>query len=480
MRALVLTCLLTTALSAPAQTTLYSEGFSGPVGSLPAEWQTRVDNATLTVARNDGLGEHEHRLQGAPSGTLRLLSWLEAPAETDRGAWRDASTEALLRFSGGAGNQNGLIARARNPDVAAGDYYHVRINGTNLQLYRFNAGSATLLLATNALPGFVASSDHLMRFTTQNVRNPGTDHVRLVAQVYNGATEASGLLAEVEFTDTSANAVTRAGGVGMRTFFTSPAGSGSRATFDDFRVHSQHPNLLWYDDYYDNQALRTESFVSGSAVSILNAQRVEMQNLSSGAVGARTLDFDAETARAEWENVVASTTLRLNTNNAGGEMAGGLLVRETGMSSAAGSGDYYHYRVVRDEATGLHRTELVRVNAGVESLLSTSSLSAAEAGESVNLFMRLEAFTTASGVDLRGLLSQNLDFSAPYGQIVFTDLDPGRITGPGAVGVLARGLSGLTSGVMNFDNFTVEVAVPEPSTAALLLLGLAVAWRRRS
>lgn len=454
-----------------AQTPLLTEDFNGAVGTLPVGWSVFSENAAVLVPRNDGASEFEHRLIADNTVDLRAASYYADTVVTDNGSWRDTTVETLLRYSGGANNQNGLIARARDVTATGGDYYHARLNGDLIQVFRFNNGVTTLVGSTPT-PSLGTIIDRLFRLRTQNIANAGTDQVRITVELYNGANLASGVMQSLSVTDTSANALTRAGGAGVRSFHPIAANSGQRATFDNFRVTSDHPNLLWYDDHADNRAIRTESFTAGGATSAVVNQRREFF-VGAGDAGLSLVDFDSRTSQSDWADVVAGATLRLNTNTGGsGAMAGGLVLRETGANSASGSGDYYAYRLTRDENTGNHLADLVRVNAGSETLLGQTSLADADIAESVNLFLRFQTYNVAGGVALSAAFSQDPAFGTLLGALNLVDTDAARLTGPGSAGVFTQGLSGLVGAAINFDNFSVTVAVPEPSTGLLLLLGV--------
>jgi len=459
-----------------AQTLLYSEDFNGSVGSQPADWSVFNQNGSFFLGRNDGNSEYEHRVVSSPlPSDLRVVSHYNNPDETDRGVWRDSTTEAIMRFSqtSSGSSQTGLIVRGRGMTATGGDYYHARINGSNLQIFRFIGGTATLL-QTVALPaGYGSAQDRLMRVNTENIAAIDTANVRLTVEIYKGSTAASGIDLTTTVTDTAVNAISRTGTSGMRSFFLSSSGANVRSTFDDMRVTTGHPNLLlWYDDYYNSQAVRPEVYTSPGMPHVIANRRSEFNSVAAGNSGIHVIGFDAETSTAAWENVVATAMVRLNTNNSNGELSGGLVLRETGVSGTANSGDYYHLALVRDENTSNHRLDLVRVNAGLFTVLDSQPLFSNEVPESANIFMEFQAVSELGGVRLTGHLSQNLDFSSAYGFINFLDASSSRLLGPGSAGFLVQGGANMVSGAINFDTFTVQAVIPEPSSFVLGLCGL--------
>jgi hypothetical protein len=464
--------------TALAQSVIYTEDFNGALGSLPSGWTATSENAAQLAARNDGVSEYEHRLIAENSADLRALSHLADTSTTDVGAWRDTTVEALLRYSGGANNQNGLVARVRNASLTGGDFYHARLNGDAIQLYRFNGATSTLLGSTPT-PSLTTITDRLMRLRTENIASAGTDQVQITVELYNGTTIGSGLMQSLNLTDSSTSAITRSGGAGVRSFHPVAATNGQRATFDNFRVTSNRPNLLWYDDYQDNTAVRAQTFVAGGASSTVANQRQEFF-APAGSTAVSLLDFDGVTSQSAWADTMASATVRLNTNLAGGSLSSALLLRENGVTSATGSGDYYAYRMVRDENTSNHRAELIRSQGGAITLLATTPLLDTNIPESLNIFSRFEAFSVPGGVQLTGQISLDINFSSTAGFIQFTDTDAARLVNPGSAGYRMEGGASLVNGAINFDNFMVAVAVPEPSTLALLGLGcLALRIARR-
>ncbi|MEM4233286.1 MAG: hypothetical protein QXZ19_04875, partial [Thermoplasmata archaeon] len=148
------------------------------------------------MSQNDGASEYEQRRTVAGGGDQRAFGYYANTADTDRGLWRDTLTDAILRFSGGANPQNGLAVRAWNAGHASGDYYHARINGNTLQLYRVNGGTFTLVASDSAGASIPGTSDHLLSVAVWNVPDPNgnasgsddTDHVRLLVHLYNGTT----------------------------------------------------------------------------------------------------------------------------------------------------------------------------------------------------------------------------------------------------------------------------------------------------
>ena len=288
------------------------------------------------------------------------------------------------------------------------------------------------------------------------------------------------MVRSIDYTDTSTSAITRAGGVGMRSYITA---NGVRSTFDDLKVTSSSPGLLWYDDYYDGQAPKMQSYDTGVSQSV-TGRKYQFGGIGNGERALGLIEFGAETSQAAWENVEASALMRLNTNiSDGGYIATGLILRETGVTNATSTGAAYHYRLARSETgTDDFRAQLYRTNGGAFSLLDWVSLTNADVPESQNIFLKASTVTEAGGVRIVGLASLSPDFTDPFGWINFLDTSANRILGPGSVGFRVYGAGGITNGAVNYDNFTVR-AIPEP--AALLVwsllagLGIGLGWRRR-
>ncbi|MBI1369723.1 MAG: hypothetical protein GC162_13840 [Planctomycetes bacterium] len=464
-----------------ADTVLLSEPFTGTAGTQPTGF------AAFTVAginsQLDGAGEYEQKRTDSNAGSFSALGWYSQPDITDVGAWRDTTTDVILRYSGGAANKNGVLVRASNvAGTNSGDYYHVRLEGDTMVLYRVNNGTFTNIASASAGGSLGAIQDRLMRVEVANVANPDHDFVHLQVTLYNGANDATSVVRTIDFTDTSTSAITRGGSVGVRTNFANGS-SGNRATYDDLKVTGNNDKLLWYDDYYDNTARRTDTFVDGTVTANVTATKVNFSGLGDAERALRLIDFDAETSSAKWANVQATTLMRLNTNGTNnGQLAAGLVVRETGTTGANnGSGNYYHYRLVHDEANNVYLAQLYRVNSGVFSLLQSVTLSASDVPESVDTFLSLQAINEGGNVHLVGMASFMQDFAGSFGVIDIVDSSANRILGPGSAGFRVFSSGALTNGTVNFDNFTIiSVPVPLALPAGLAMMGLTIMRRRPS
>jgi len=439
---------------------LYHNSFDGAQGTQPPGFVAFTQAGM--ESRNYGNSEYEQRrVSGGPTA-IAAYSVLD---DIDRGAWRDVTAQALFRYSGGGNNRNGFILRARDLTGAfqdgTQDFYTVREVGGTLEVWRFNNGSSAPVGSVPIPGGAYGTTEHLVQVSIENIPNPHTDHVAIRAIGYNGTTEASGVKYDFTFTDTSTNAITRAGGVGFRSYNGS---NGTRSTYDDLRVYADNPRLLWYDDYSDRTAPRMQVF--GRTVATSGGT----YSFNPGGTAIATIDFDEFTSLPEWEDVAVSATMRLHSAV---PQYSGLILRETGVAGATGSGEYYMYRISQPNS----RAELWRVtNGSTFSLLDTAALTAAQMPNHTDIFLQMFADTLDGGaVYLRGVLSLDPDFDEIFGVIDYMDFSPDRILGPGSVGFRIVGNS-----YGNFDNFTVETfQIPEPATLALLGLGAIGLLRRR-
>jgi len=469
------TAFLSTA--ALASNLIYSEPFDGAVGTQPPGWAAYTEGPALSQLA--GNGEYEHLSTG--SGTSKSISFYDQVDETVRGAWRDTTVDTVLRYANG-GLQNGLLVRASGiTDTSSGSFYHVRVNGNTLQLFRTLNNSFSNTASDSAGDPINPVAEKLLRVTTSNIPNAYADHVRIQAVLYDGPTAAAPVLRTIDYTDTSVNALTKPGSVGLRTYMSSAAGD--RATFDDLTVVNNSPKLLWYDDYTGSQANRVQTFLGGMALTDTNG-KIQFDDIGNGDTSYAVLDHDAETSTAPWKDVEVSTLMRLQTNNDGGQIDSGLVLRETGLAGTSGSGDFYHYRLSRNEGSNSFQAQLYRVINGGFSLVASTALTNGDIPESTDLYLKASVVDEGGGVRILGMASLNADFSGAYGMIDYLDTSASAITGPGSVGYRVRGGTGVTSGVVNFDNFTVTTMIPEPASlmlaglGSLMLLGLRRRTRR--
>ncbi len=115
---------------APA-TVVYTTAFDGDSGTTPTNW------TTATNLKLDGNGWYANTTGHSLSyysPTLGLLSFADGTIETD---YRRGTSFA------------GIVGRLQD----SSNYYHVRVNGTNLQVYRFGLGGSGTL-ETVAIPGY--------------------------------------------------------------------------------------------------------------------------------------------------------------------------------------------------------------------------------------------------------------------------------------------------------------------------------------
>ena len=437
---------------------LLEENFGGAAGSQPVGFTSFADAGM--AAENDGSGEYQ--LRKVSDGNW-ALGYYDNPDDTVRGVWRDTTITTTSRYSAGGSNLNGLVFRARDITDAGGangDFYHVRFEGNRLILIRWNNGVATRLAGVDVEGGLGSIKNRWLRVSVANIPNPATDHVRVLATLSENA-DLTHPVATLDFTDTASNAITRGGGVGYRTQLT--AGSGNRAVFDNLTVVGDNRRLLWYDDYYDNEAPKMA--IDGRSGYLTGGKIL----FGGSGTGIATLDYDAITSLPEWQDVEVSTLMRVDGNAAHND---GLVLGERGVTGAAdGSGDFYLYTLNR--TTG--QAELYRHNdGGGLSLLAATAVLATDIPTSTNIFLTARVLNHDDRVGLMAMASLSADFSSPYGIITFQDLSPDRIIGPGSVGFRVSG-----AGSVNFDNLTVEVYVPEPATLLLLGGGLAAAALRR-
>lgn len=443
---------------------ILSESFDGADGTQPTGFIAQ--SSAGMVSQNDGSGEYE---QARVSGNGFALGAYQVFDDIDQGIWRDVTVETNTRYSGGDDNDNGLIVRARDLNGSGGgEFYMVRFQDDDaIRLYRVNGGTFTPL-QTVSVPA-LGGTNRKLSVDIANIATPGTDHVRIQATLF--ASDGVTVQGSIDYTDTSANAITRAGGVGYRSFNNSNAVT--RATFDDLLVTSTNPGLLFYDDYADDEAIRMQSFGPSGSVS---GNKFEFSHGGSSSTSLGLVDFDSATPA--WKNVEATSVMRLNTNgNNSSQIATGLVLRETGVASnvSGEAGDFYLYRLVRNESGNSFAAQLLRKNGTSGfSFLDSVALGDLQIPESVNIFMKFSAVTEGSTVRLVGMASLDQDFAASYGLIDFVDNSPDAILGGGSAGFRHFGI-----GTSNYDNFTVRI-IPSPSAVAVGAFGaLALGARRR-
>lgn len=446
--------LLAAAGSSQADVIIYTQNFTGAAGTQPAGFSAFADPGMNS--ENDGTGEYEQERLSANG--ISIASYNVAD-EIDAGAWRDVTVTTKSRFSGAGNNDNGLIVRARGiTSTASGNFYHVRFQGDGLELVRFNGGSGSVLTFSPTSESIAAPANRWLRVSIANVPTPATDQVRIHAELSKNDTFTQ-IIGTLDYLDTSSSAVTRAGGVGYRSNNT--VGSSSRSVFDDLAVANTNPDLLWYDDYADNTAPRMTRYLSGSRTQTMISGKYQFDG--SGAAIA-LLDFPTETSDPQWAYLRVNALMRLNTTS---QEDGGLIFRARGVDSATtGDGDYYMYRLSRDETGGQYVAQLYRHNDGVGfTQLGSMNIGAAGVPESVNIFLQVDSFPEPAGVVIRAMASLSPDFSNPYGIFNYLDSSPSALFAPGTAGFRVNG-----SGAINFDNFTI-MAIPEPASLVLLALG---------
>ena len=467
--------MLASCATSASAVTLLTESFSGANGTQPANFSA-FTNATINSQIDTGEYEQQH-VAGANAFPIAIAFFNDAN-QTDQGMWRDVKVSTNTRFSGGADNRNGVILRASNvASVNTGDYYHVRFEGSNLVLYRAVNGVFTSL-ATAAITGS-ATSNRTLEVSIANIAQPDQDHVQIQARLFatGSTTNLDGLLT---FTDTSADAITRAGTVGYRSFNT--ASGDTRSTYDNLSVTSTKSNLLWYDDYHNGTALRMQTFSNSGVSDGTGSVITEKYAFNHGTTSQTSLGLvNFDSATQDWLNVGVTSMMRINTNATNSaQLASGLVLRETDVASNVSNqpGEFYHYRLVRIENANQFRAELLRKDgtAGFQ-FLSTVNLTDLLVPESVNIFLNFSAVNEGTGVRLIGLASLNQDFSNPFGVINFLDTSANAITTAGSAGFRHFGI-----GSANFDNFTVtDLSIPEPASLTLLgLAGLTLMRRRRA
>ncbi len=442
---------------------LLDEAFSGAAGSQPTGWEAFA-GSNLLVSENDGTGEYQQKKLQSPAGATTMIASYAEENDIAQGKWRDVTLTAKTRFSGGGQNENGVIFRAADIDAAggSGDFYHARVNGNQLQLYRFVDGSATLL-EQQSLSGFSGTAgNNWYRVSVENIPDAGTDQVHIVAEMFKNAA-LTDLAGRIDYIDTASNAITRPGGVGFRSYNTGDADT--RSVFDDLTAVSNNPELLWYDDYFDGSAPHMTAY--GTKPQTVTGGKYQFENASDEGIGF--VDLPAVTSQSEWADVEIRGLMRMASNGPG--LSGGLLSRVTGVDDpGAGAntttGDFYMYRLQR---AGTDRAQLYRRNDGAFTLLDEVNLGF-DIPSSENVFLKMLTGNLGDTVHLRGLASLDPDFNDIFGEIYFTDTSEDRILGPGSAGFRAYG-----DGTINFDNFSVRTTfIPEPGS--LTLLGLAAIW----
>lgn len=436
---------------------ILTANFTGAAGTQPSGFSAYVDGMT---SQNDGSGEYEQKRLSALGTAIAAYQVLD---DIDTGAWRDVTLTTLTRFSGGADNDNGLVFRARGVSgTTSGDFYHVRFQADALELVRFEGGTGAVLKSQATTESIASPTNRWLRVSVQNVPRPNTDYVKIHAELSKTA-DFSQIIGTLDYLDNSASAITRAGGVGYRSYNTS-ATSGARSVYDNLVVDSDKPDLLWFDDYNDDTAPRMTSYLAGTRTQSITNQKYQFDGAGNAIA---LIDFPAETSGGDWGYVRASAMMRLNTMSATREDSG-LIFRANGVDSANdGDGNYYFYRLRRQEDVGAQEyvAELLRHNEGVGlTLLDSVSIGAAGVPESQNIFLQVDSIPDSAGLRIMTKASLSPDFSNPLGVFNFLDSSPNALWAPGSVGYRVGG-----SGAANFDNLTVT-AIPEP--AAMLLLGL--------
>ena len=448
-------------LSARAST-LYTTNFTGPNGSQPAGF-----SAFAQPGMNSGIDGNEYEQERVSADGVSIAYYSNL-ADFASGDWRDVTAVTQTRFSGAGNNKNGLIVRARGiTDTASGDYYHVRMEGNALVLWRFNNGSATQLATIPTTESISSPANRWLRVTAVNVPKIDTDGVRVTAELSKNSTFTQ-VIGTLDYTDTSLSAITRSGGVGYRSNNT--VGSASRSVFDNLVVTGNNDDLLWYDDYYNTTAPGMQAFLSGSRTQAMNNRKYQTDGSGTMLALVNGVDTSAE----EWASVKASALMRFNTNSTNGTLHAGLVVGANGVVDTV-TGDYYLYRVSRLEAASTYQAELLRSNGGVLTSLGIIPLTSSNIPESQNIFMQMIRWGGPGGIRLQTWASLSQDFSSPFGMFDYLDSSPDALGAPGSAGFYVSG-----GGPANFDNFSV-IAVPEPLTlsAALLALGGIGGYLRR-
>jgi|GEM_PF-3864008 len=228
----------------PGSATLMAEHFEGRVDSVPGGWVAYGGNNQIG---NDGNGEFQIK---KTSSDTTSIAYYNDPAEISRGAWRDTTITSQTRFSGGDANDNGLVFRATEitSNSGTGDFYMTRVQNTdNLQLFRFNDGSATLL-DQQAISGFnPTAGDNHYKISTENVFDAsGNEGVQITIGMYADAALTNQIGSDMVYTDYGSGAILSPGGAGYRMYHN--GGQGTRAVFDDLFVTSDKPLLDWAED----------------------------------------------------------------------------------------------------------------------------------------------------------------------------------------------------------------------------------------
>ena len=198
----------------------------------------------------------------------------------------------------------------------------------------------------------------------------------------------------------------------------------------------------------------------------------------------------AETAAEEWENVTASTFIRVGGDSVADTFTGlAARVQDADMTTGA-SGSFYGIYINPDD-TG--KIALIRQTGGIlgttdvllEADLEMTDPVAGLAGK--DLITKLSVSTTEDGdVQIDGVVATDEAFNNKLAELSFLDVSVDKILGSGSVGFF-----GLNSGDLptatNWRNLQVygidgaiTPAVPEPSTLVLLLtaVGGLLVWRR--
>lgn len=295
--------------------TLYTNNFP-PTDPLTGWVQTSDAGTVAGTDYTYGVdNEFFHRVSTAAGAGKTMQSYfngtdLQGHSVTD-GTWRDVSVTSKVRslanYRAGIGLRLDTDLTSSNPLTTNG-YWAGYIsldssqNTWRLGVCRWNNGVAEWLGYSDSFTMNQWDSYNSLEASIQNIlTGTGIDQVRISVNLYNNSQGTPRLLETLTYVDSSDKAITRAGGVGYQSRINVPE---NRAVYDDLRVNTLSPGLLYYDDFSDNMV---KNMTLGSKISVADGRLVHtggytVDGREVGSVSQSEVD-------SRWENVTVSTSI---------------------------------------------------------------------------------------------------------------------------------------------------------------------------